>query len=74
MVYPPRAVHWMIPSVGLEFRGESGLEIRPLVEMISLCLIIEAMRGEKITQKLPRLKKRKCRDSDWQSRRTWAEA
>lgn len=38
MASPARAVHWMIPSVGLELRGESGLEMRPIVESIDLVL------------------------------------
>lgn len=38
MASPARAVHWMIPSVGLELRGESGLEMRPIVKSIDLVL------------------------------------
>lgn len=63
MACPTRAVHWMIASVGLELRGESGLEIRPVMKISSLCLVTEAMRGDEITQRWPRSKKE---DADFQ--------
>lgn len=51
---------------------KSGLEIRPVVEIISLCLVTETPRRDEITQRLFRLKKDKTEIQ--MGRGTWAGA